>query len=204
MSILSDKKYVTVFLAKTLFVAKQTLPLIILLLATTIFSGCAVVHHYSPYMGTVVDADTGEPIEGAVVVAVYSTESYSVGGSVGHYLDAQEVMTEKNGEFRIPSLTSFTFRPLQTFRPWARMWIYKPGYAGYGCTYWHEKIEPKEWPIPPNKHETFKLPKLETKEERKKYLSCFPGLVPRAKYIKLLQLINDENLYLGFPPIPEP
>jgi len=35
------------------------------------FSGCAVIHHYSPYIGQVVDAESGKPIEGAIVLAVY-------------------------------------------------------------------------------------------------------------------------------------
>jgi len=201
MSLMTAKKSGEVFLSLMQAPAKRTLTAIVLLLATSMFSGCAVVHHYSPYIGTVVDADTGEPIEGAVVLAVYSTQSYSVGGPVGHYLDAQEVMTDKNGKFRIPTLTSFTFRPLQTFRPWAWMWIYKPGYGGYGCDNWHEKVEPKEWPIPPQKHETFKLPKLETKEERAKYYGCYPTpYVPKEDYPNLQRAIQQESSYLGYEP----
>lgn len=171
--------------------------LILLPLVLLGVSGCAVVHHYSPYLGKVVDVDTGEPIEGAAVLAIYYTQSYGLGGSGSDFLDAQETITNKSGEFKVSSLTSLTFRPLQTFEPWAWITVYKPGYAGYGCLWRHEKVEPSRRPFPPNNHIIVKLPELKTKEERLKYVNCNPYNVPKKKYPSLLRLINSENFCLG-------
>ena len=69
-------------------------------------SGCAVVHHYEGYQGKVIDVDTKEPLEGVAVLVVFYTQQYGPAGSVSHYADAQETLTGKNGEFRIPSFTT--------------------------------------------------------------------------------------------------
>jgi hypothetical protein len=184
---------------------KKLLASLLLLAAILGLPGCAVYHHYGPYMGKVVDAETGEPIEGAAVLAVYKTQSYTLAGSISHFLDAQEVVTDQNGEFTVPPLNSLTFRPLQSFEAWAWTTIFKPGYAGYGCTPWHEKVEPRKWPFQPKKYVVIKLPKLKTKEERYKYHSCDPSpSVPGNRYPKLFDFINEERKFLGFRPIPKP
>ena len=49
----------------------------VLLLSFVIVSsltGCALYHHYGPYYGKVVDAETKEPLGGAAVLAVYYTQ----------------------------------------------------------------------------------------------------------------------------------
>ena len=164
-------------------------------------SSCAVVHRYSPYFGTVVDVDTEEPIAGASVLAVYYTQSYGLAGSSSHFLEAKETATDQNGEFKIESMTSFTFRPLQSFEPWAWVTIFKPGYAGYGCFPWHKDVEPKQHPFKPNNKITIKLPKLNTKEERCKYHSCYPPpVVSEKNYPNLFYTIQKERIYLGLEP----
>ncbi len=88
---------------------------IFIILFTLFISGCAIVHNYDSYYGKIIDAETKEPLEGAAVLAVYYTQQYGPAGSVSHYLDAKETLTDKTGEFKIPSFTSFTFRMLQSF-----------------------------------------------------------------------------------------
>ncbi|MCP3901274.1 MAG: hypothetical protein GY707_16335 [Desulfobacteraceae bacterium] len=64
-------------------------------------AGCAVTHKYGPYYGKIVDADTGKPISDAVIFMKFYTNSPSVGGNVGHYAGAIEVLSGENGEFYI-------------------------------------------------------------------------------------------------------
>jgi hypothetical protein len=161
--------------------------------AIVLLAGCATFHHYAPYYGQVVEASTGEPIAGAAVLAVYYTQSYGLAGSNLEFLDAQEVVTDANGEFEVPSLNAATFRSLQSFDSWAWITIFKPGYAGYGCFPAHQEVTPKEQPFPPNQKTTIRLPKLSTREERIKYFGCYPSpSVPVEKYTNLLRLIDDE------------
>lgn len=131
---------------------------VLMLFVTT--SGCAMVYRYGPYNGNVIDAETKEPLEGAAVLAVYYTLSYGPGGSSSHYIDAQETVTDNNGEFKIAANWIFTFRPLQSFEPFTWFTIFKPG---YGCYPLHKETLPIFLPkgtLPDNKSVTIELPKL--------------------------------------------
>lgn len=105
----------------------KTLKLLLALAVLLLSSSCAIYHHYDPYYGKVIDTETKEPVEGAVVLAIYYTELYTVAGTVGKYLDARETITGRNGEFMIPSNNTFAFRPLNLFDPdviglWEGLW----------------------------------------------------------------------------------
>ena len=43
-------------------------------------SACTISHEYGPYMGKVVDKETGKVIEGAVVFMTFSTSTGTAGG----------------------------------------------------------------------------------------------------------------------------
>ncbi len=171
----------------------------ILILSTT---GCALVHRYDAYYGKVVDGETKEPLEGAAVLAVYNTEEYGLAGSVYHYLDAKETVTDKNGEFRIPSFMSYTFRPLQSFDRNVWFTIFKPG---YGCYPKHKGVKPESLRngiLKAEKYVIIELPKLISREDRLENQRCGPASIPEFKYIKLINAINIERTYLKLEPIP--
>jgi len=174
---------------------------LLLLMISFLFSGCAIYHHYGPYYGKVIDAETKEPLEGAAVLAVYYTQSYSPGGSVSHYLDAQETVTDKNGEFKIPSLNSFTFKPLQSFEPYTWFTIFKPG---YGCYPNHKKVKPMFLPngtLPSNQYIVVEQPSIlnVSKDERLRNTACLPSpSVPGDKYSKLQNLLRLEYQSIGY------
>ena len=175
------------------------LPFIVLLLLT----GCTITHEYGPYSGKVVDAETNEPIAGAVVLLRFSTEGYSVAGFMGKYADALEVMTDSSGEFKIPAHRVVTFRILHRWDPYGYVKIFKPGYGFYPD---HKAVSPMFTPngtIPSNKHVTIKIPNLKTIEERSDNLNNthVPG-VPDEKKRNLLRLINTERVNVGLSPYP--
>lgn len=67
--------------------------------------GCLyAIRSDSECRGKVIDADTGEPIEGVVVLGVWYEGSMGPGGIVRKYYDARETVTDKNGEFSLPGL----------------------------------------------------------------------------------------------------
>jgi hypothetical protein len=66
-------------------------------------AGCVytVVRYDGPYEGRVVDAETGSPIEGVVVLGVWYKEEPTVAGAVSSFYDSREILTDKDGNFNI-------------------------------------------------------------------------------------------------------
>lgn len=177
---------------------------VIALVVFPLFTGCAIISHYGPYYGKVVDAGTKEPLEGAAVLAVYFTTSSGPGGALSHYLDAQETVTDKNGEFKIPPLTVTTFRVLHGFDAHPQFTIFTPGYGAYGKNKDVKPIFPY-WSLPAKQYVTIELPKLKTREERLLNYGCYPSSdVPETKYKNLFHLIQEERKALGLEPRKEP
>lgn len=159
-------------------------------------TGCAVIHHYDSYQGEVIDMETRKPISGAAVLAVYYTQSYGPGGSIKHYVDAQELTTGINGEFNVSEKTVIVFRPFQSFEPYAWFTIYAPGYGYYPNYRVSKPIFTPSGTLPDNKSVTIELQKLSTNDERLR----FPAIefdVPYEKQEKLIELINQEMKSLG-------
>lgn len=117
------------------------------------------------FKGKVVDADTKQPIEGAVVMAVYYGSAWSFAGEMIWPVYARETLTDAKGEFKIKSKTIFGSEIFG--RPQAKLVILKPSYGAFPE---HKRTiavgENKSWP-PSGKHVLYELPKLITFEERR-------------------------------------
>lgn len=90
-------------------------------------TGC-FVYHKPEFHGQILEFDTKQPIEEAVVVAVYNKRTMGLGaGAFTSIINVKETLTDKAGSFHIPSYTSlinpFSWASDTTFI------IYKPGYA---------------------------------------------------------------------------
>ena len=86
-------------------------------------------YHKPEFHGKVIDAETKEPIEGAVVVAVYEKKSIGIAESYSVVINVKEVLTDKNGEFHIPSYTTI-LQPL-SWEYDVDFIIFKPGYGSF-------------------------------------------------------------------------
>lgn len=154
--------------------------------------------YLSPFEGKVIDADTKTPIEEAAVLAVYHGSTISVAGSNTYPVDAQETLTDANGEFKISAKTIW-FGKVGGW-PEGNIIIFKPGYGIFPS---HKKSkavgENKSCP-PPKRYIVYELPKLKTREERKK------NVISMRKYIYplYLQAINEERKSLGLRTIKIP
>lgn len=104
--------------------------LIILFSASTCSAGW-VVFHKPEYRGRLIDAETKEPIEGAVVVAMY--QKYPIisgpGGGSSEIIHIKEALTDEKGEFVIPSYWTLMGPNATEYR--TEFIIYKPGYASF-------------------------------------------------------------------------
>jgi hypothetical protein len=106
---------------------------------------CAATGSYSagPFRGKIVDAETKQPLEGAVVLAIWDKQG-PIGGPGGPrslFYDAQETLTDSNGEFNLPGISGFF--PLSKIRG-PLIVIFKPGYGSYPRfaprTDWRERL----------------------------------------------------------------
>ncbi|MGM0403387.1 MAG: hypothetical protein ACQEQN_06700, partial [Thermodesulfobacteriota bacterium] len=87
-----------------------------------------IFFHKPAYKGKVIDAETGEPIEGVAVVAVYRARNV-IGGPAGPNsweINWKETVTDENGFFHIPSYT--TLVGPNSKEEETRFIFYKPGY----------------------------------------------------------------------------
>ena len=87
-----------------------------------------LIYHKPEFKGKVIDAETKEPIEGAVMVAMYGKHSLisGPGGGYSSVIKVKEVLTDKYGEFYFPSYTTI-IQP-NSIEDYVQFIIYKPEY----------------------------------------------------------------------------
>jgi len=167
-----------------------------------------------PWRGTVVDAETKQPLEGVVVFAVWNERYGSVGGYAGGgYFDSREVVTGADGKFTIP-------RPKRSFNP---LTIIKgPDFIIYKPTYgrWHFQGD-EEW-LTLRGDElnrsvsamwqrfnreggvVIELTPLKTRAARMNFLRILslPSMdTPADRFSKFLEAVNQEHGALGLQPL---
>lgn len=155
----------------------------------------------APFKGKVIDTDTKKPIEGAVVLALYYYETYSIAGANLHLKDGQETLTDRHGEFILPRTRRwFT---LNRGYPEGTLEIFKPGYGLLVDRRSKAIGDNKSWPTP-EKYVVYELPKLKTIEERRKVGLYSYDEIP-YKYRKMyFTAKNKERIFLGYRPLPVP
>lgn len=103
---------------------------VLFIFCTTSFAGW-LIYHKNAFRGKVIDAQTKVPIENAVVVVIYT--SYPIisgpGGGARSIIHVKETLTDKDGEFHIPSYTTF-IQP-NSVEDTAEFIIFKPGYGSF-------------------------------------------------------------------------
>ena len=104
-------------------------------------------YHKPAFEGQILDAETKQPIEGAVVAALYHKWTIGLGaGSTHPLIHVKEALTDKDGKFRIPSYTTL----IQPFS-WSDaviFIIYKPGYFSVDSnnTFYYEGLFSGQYP----------------------------------------------------------
>lgn len=170
-----------------------------------------------PWKGKVIDTETKEPIEGAVVLAVWDRNYRTPTGGSSYFYEAKEVLTDKEGRFEIPAYTPINLLPLISYIEGPFFTIFKPGYGSFP----KHHISPPKLGIDPadffsigklgeegemgwdyEKGKSIKvtfgiveLPPLKTREEGLKNMPAVS--VPYKKQKLLIKLINEERKNLG-------
>jgi hypothetical protein len=169
--------------------------LIILSLLFQFISGCvSLVYYEGDYHGKVIDADTLQPIEGAVVLGVWWLEYGTVGGPVHEYYDAHETLTDRDGEFSIKGMGPRAVTHLGKMD----IVIFKAGYEDIGLTTW-DSLKTTNYYRDRIKWEgdkaTILLKKLSL-EERRNRLDPSPTGVPMEKHKMLVEEIRRDRFWI--------
>jgi hypothetical protein len=182
-------------------------------LMTTTSEAVWPVYHEPEFKGKILDIETIQPIEGVVVLAVYNKRSMGAGaGQYSSILNIREALTDRDGNFNIPSYTTLLLLPF-TWQDRTNFLIYKPGYASLEwplkdfltgkettkreLSPWYDPIL-KGYKIILRGPGIVELPKLKTRDERLRSMPSHPDeLEHLEKQRTLIQLINEERRNLG-------
>jgi len=187
---------------------KMKIFLTLLILLTFVGSACS-----ETFKGKIIDADTREPIEGAVVVASWDEERATPAGSTSRLKDVKETLTDKNGEWIIEgpkgrelsdATASFTFLTGTYITNPPEFIVFKPGYCsyreGFGIEACKGKMKVYNFTNSKNIGEIVELPKITKREDRirAQEISIYGDKEMLEKKIKeFIRLINEERKYLG-------
>ncbi|MBI2160547.1 MAG: carboxypeptidase regulatory-like domain-containing protein [Candidatus Rokubacteria bacterium] len=179
---------------------------LILALAVALASGSlpSTSEAGGPWKAQIVDAETGRPVEGVVVLLVWLKMTRSLGGPSGKYHDAEEAVTGPDGRFEVGRRRTFTLNPF-TYIQGPYVTVFKPGYGQWRVKDWDKK--PPEWEeldageVLEKEGMMLELQPLRTREERMNFYRTFVwgyGTPPADKTKRLLDAIDAERAYLGF------
>ena len=161
-----------------------------------------------PWKGQIVDVETGQPLEGVVVLAVWLSYEGTLGGWAGAaYFDAEEVVTGADGRFVIPARRTFSFWFRAVKGP--ELTIFKPGYGQWrfrGHENWPSDLIEREarvetaWKQFTRGGVVIELPRFQTREERLKFYGTlgWAPVIPSDRTKHLREAERLERAYLGF------
>jgi hypothetical protein len=167
-----------------------------------------------PWQGKLIDMQTQQPLEGAVVLAVWERVYRTPAGPNSYFYEAKEVLTDREGKFKIPLYRPINLLPLISYLRGPYFTLFKPGYLSLSgvdigpfflegtrnAPVERSEIGGGRYRLAPG---TIELPKLQTREERLNAQSNARPLadVPDEKIPFLSNLINTERINLGLAPI---
>ncbi len=186
---------------------------VLVLLAVTFFAAADasagwLIYHEKELKGKILDIDTKQPVEGAVVVVEYKKATVGLGaGSISSIIEVRETLTDKDGNFCIPSYTT-VIQPFSWQIP-NTVIVFKPGYASLetGVSSFTDQIPVKEGSWHWSKKLKYRilgagiveLPKLKETEERRLHIPSPITGIDYKKQKMFMQLLNEErsslNLY---------
>jgi len=116
-----------------------------------------------PIEAWVVDAETGQPIEGAVVTANWQlvAASFDTGGRKLRQLKVMETVTDKNGRFTFPGFTKLNLSLNELRDEDPQILIFKSGYRYFRTSHDYDTRKPS-----PGAHRTSPLVEKNVRLER--------------------------------------
>ncbi len=155
------------------------------------------------YRGRVIDADTGNAIEGVVVFIAWRRAYATPPQGIHRFYDARETTTDKNGEFVVPGHGLISGEPGLAYIEEGDFVVFKAGYEHIGPGSWEslktrylkEKVRWDDDKV------VIVLKKMPMEERRKRrflgYLPSPGAYVPKEKLDLLRREIEKERREIG-------
>lgn len=105
-----------------------------------------LIYWDGPYYGHVVDADSGEPLEGASVAGIWRFEYFHLISTNG-FANARETLTDNQGAFVLPPIIAFSFWPITKLEN-MNLIIFKSGYDSHPPVIRRKMEKPEAAPFP--------------------------------------------------------
>jgi hypothetical protein len=157
------------------------------------------------YRGKVVDAETGEPLEGAVFVIIWHKKPFITMNGPQYFHSANEGLTDGKGEFSVDGSPGVDWNPFTYIMERPHIAIFKPGYGPFPVAHVREKRQEETEQEMIKGGALVRLPRLKTDQEMKRYTSPtgmrIPSDVPYEEIPNLVRLINIQSKNIGIPPI---
>ncbi|PYM22715.1 MAG: hypothetical protein DMD78_13780 [Candidatus Rokuibacteriota bacterium] len=164
-----------------------------------------------PWRAQLVDAETGQPLEGAVVLALWDKRTFGWPHPDRNYHDVDEVVSDADGRFIIPA------RDVSSRHPFEKIigpivTIFKPGYGqwwfqGTPAPFAEDAVAARQrseanWAQFAQHGAVIVMPRAKTRDERLHVLDrMLPAMeVPRTKIPKTLAAYSHERVTLGLRP----
>jgi len=156
---------------------------------------------FGPYHGRVVDAETGAPLAGAVVVAVWDRRRNGLAHSYTVRYTARETLTDPDGRFVLDVRALEEWAPTTTEPPTFR--VFAPGYAYYRQGFSALADATVTGPFSRD-GAGLRLRRLGTAKKRRRHLPDLYEPLDKGNPFKKLphfaRLVNREMADLGLPP----
>ena len=162
------------------------------------------------YGGRVIDFETKEPIEGAVVVAYWYERMAAPAGGDTRLKEVKEILTDRNGAWSITGPEEESGDPYYSYATGTyytqhpRFIVFKPGYCpwpnGFAIHACRGKIKP-EGAGKVAEGQNIEIPKLK-EEDRLRAIPNRPT-VSKKKLPLLFKLINEERKRFNLEPVGE-
>ena len=189
-----------------------TLTVFLVPVLNTVCFGGWLVFSKPAFKGKIIDAEAKQPIEGAVVTAVYYSQTLisGPGGGSTKIIKIQESLTDEKGEFTIPAYTTL-INP-NSLEAMTYFTIFKSGYGSYP----NFSVEPRKsikylnWEFHFTqelgtkrevkkdsetvtiKNGVVELPRLNTWDERRKAAMISISDIPKEKWPILNEMVEKE------------
>jgi len=179
--------------------------ILLVFMCLLINSGLAIAG--GPWKGKILDVETKEPLEGVVVLAVWDRIYRTPFGTSSYFYEAKETVTNKAGDFEIPSYTPINLLPIISHMHGPEFIIFKPHYGSLrmalGDYLTTNTIKSEEFELSKKMYRlingVIELPRLKSREERVRNISI-PASVPDEKMPRLIEVMNTEAVDLGLEP----
>jgi hypothetical protein len=156
-----------------------------------------------PWRGQVVDAETGQPLEGVIVLSVWDKISPGLIHPRREYCDVDEVLTDANGHFVIPERAVLTANPFVSLDG-PILHMFKPGYGPgleQGMPQYSNMDDVRR--LMQKQGVVFAMTQVTTREQRRETWPHVPSEIPDFKMRRFLEAINQERRSYGLGPIRE-